>query len=60
MSSNMRMKIIEEFLLKQEIDILLLQDVTQYDFDIIRGYIACINVGTHWRGTSMFAREQIP
>jgi len=40
MSSSMKMKMLEEFLHKQEIDILLLQEVTHHDSDIIRGYNA--------------------
>lgn len=36
MSSSMRMKMLQEFIRKQEIDILILQEVTQHDFDIIR------------------------
>jgi len=59
MSSSMRMKMLQDFLHKQEIDILLLQEVTQHDVDIIRGYNAHVNVGTHRRGTTMLTREQI-
>jgi exonuclease III len=55
----MRTKMLEEFLHKQEIDILLLQEVTQHDFDVIRGYNAYINVRIYWRGTAMPTTEQI-
>jgi exonuclease III len=58
MSSSMRMKMLENFLHKQEIDILLLQEVARHDFDI-RGYNAYTNVGTQRRGTAMLTREQI-
>jgi hypothetical protein len=45
----MRMKMLEEFLHKQEIDILLLQEDTHHDFDMISRYNAYINVGTQRR-----------
>jgi ABC-type polysaccharide/polyol phosphate transport system ATPase subunit len=35
-SSGMRMRVLEEFLQKQEIDILLVQEVTYNEFDMIR------------------------
>jgi exonuclease III len=57
MSSGMRIKMLEDFLHKQEIDILLLQLVTQHDFDVNRGYNAYIKVGTQRRGTAMLTRE---
>jgi len=53
------MKMLQEFLHKQEIDILLLQEVTQHDFDVIRRYNAYANVGIHGRGTTMLTRDQI-
>jgi hypothetical protein len=40
MSAMMRMQILTDFLHKQEIDIILLQEVNHTGFDLIRGYIA--------------------
>jgi endonuclease/exonuclease/phosphatase family metal-dependent hydrolase len=57
MSSRMRMRMLEEFLQKQEIDILLLQEVTHTEFDMIRGYKAHTNIGINNRGTAMLTRE---
>jgi exonuclease III len=54
----MRMRMLEEFLQKQEIDILLLQ-VTHNEFDMIRGYKAHTNIGIYNRGTAMLTREPI-
>jgi hypothetical protein len=39
----MRMPMPTEFLHKQEIDIILLQEATHADFDLIRGYTAYTN-----------------
>jgi hypothetical protein len=50
---------LDEFLHKQEIDILLLQEVTRAEFDKIRGYMAHTIVGIHNRGTGMLTREQV-
>jgi len=37
LSAMTRMRMLAEFLHKQEIDIILLQEVTHNDFDMIRG-----------------------
>jgi len=58
-SSGMRMRMLEEFLQKQEIDILLLQEVTHNEFVMIRGYKAHTNRGIYNRGTAMPTREPI-
>lgn len=50
---------LNEFIQKQEIDIILLQEVTHTDFEMIRGYTAHLNVGTNKRGTAILTREQI-
>ena len=50
---------LNEFIQKQEIDTILLQEVTHTDFEMIRGYAAHLNVGTKKRGTAILAREQI-
>jgi hypothetical protein len=47
------------FLHKKEIDLMLLQEVTHNDFDLIRGYNAYTNVGVNKRGTAIPTREAI-
>jgi exonuclease III len=49
-----------QFLAKQEIDIILLQEVVLCSLDSLRGYEAHINTGTNGRGTAIVAREGIP
>jgi len=39
------MGMLNEFIHKQEIDIILLQEVTHTDFEMIRGYTAHLNMG---------------
>jgi len=51
---------LNEFIHKQEFDILLLQEVTHTDLEMIRGYKAHLNVGIHKRGTAILTTEQIP
>jgi exonuclease III len=58
-SSGMRMRMLEEFLQKQETDILLLQEVTHTEFDMIQGYKVHTNIGIYNRGTAMLTREPI-
>ena len=36
---------LKDFIHKQEIDIVLLQEVTHTDFEMIRGYTAHLNIG---------------
>jgi len=55
-----RMRMLHEFIQRQELDIILLQEVTHHDFEIIQGYDAFLNVGTNRRGTGILARQQIP
>jgi len=59
MSAGGRMGMLNEFLHKKEIDIILLQEVTHTDFDMIRGYTAHLNIGINKRGTAILTREQI-
>ena len=53
------MGMLNEFIQKQEIDIILLQEVTHTDFEMIRGYTAHLNVGTNKRVTVILTRELI-
>jgi exonuclease III len=59
MSAMTRMRMLADFLRKQEIDIILLQEVTHNDFDLIRGYNAYTNVGVNKSGTAILTREAI-
>ena len=59
MSAGDKMTMLNEFLYKQEIDIMLLQEVTHTDFDEVRGYTVHFNIGTSKRGTAFVTREQI-
>ena len=59
MSAMMKMPMPTEFLYEQEIDILLLQEVTPTDFGQISGYNAYTNVGINKRVTAMFSRGTI-
>jgi exonuclease III len=59
LSTRTRMKMLEEFLRKQDIDILFLQKVTHHEFDTLRGYTAHTNVGTTERDAAMLTREGI-
>jgi exonuclease III len=58
-SSGVGMRMLDEFLHKQEIDILLLQEVTHTEFDKIRGNMEHTIVGIHNGGTAMLTREQV-
>ena len=59
MSAGGRMRMLNGFIHKQEIDIILLQEVTHTDFVMIWGYTAHLNVGINKRGTAILTREQI-
>jgi len=57
MSSGVEMRMLDEFIHKQEINILLSKKVTHAEFGMIRGYVAYTNVGIHNHGTAMLTRE---
>ena len=42
-----RMRMLHDFIQKQELDIILLQELIHQDFAIIQGYDAFLNVGTN-------------
>jgi len=48
-----------DFIHTEEIDIIVLQEVTHTDFYLIRGYNAYTNVGINKRITAMLTREII-
>ena len=58
-SVMMRMRILAEFLHKHEIVIILLQEVTHDDFDVIRGNNVYTNVGIKKRDTAMLTSQTI-
>ena len=51
------MKMLEDYLRQQDIDIVLLQEVTQTKITTFRRYNAHVNVGTENRGTAILAKE---
>ena len=59
-ASHARLRILEDFLRNQDIDIALLQEVTHSNFTFLRRYEAHTNVGTDSRGTAILAKEGIP
>ena len=50
---------LHDFLRKQEIDILYLQEVTHPDLGDLHGYTTYANVRTSMRGTAFVARDEL-
>jgi len=59
MTADGIMGMLNEFMLKQEIDIILLQEVTHTDLESIRGYKTHFNIGINKRGTTILTKEEI-
>jgi len=59
-ASHACLRMLEDFLRNQDIDISLLQEVTHSNFTFLRRYEAHTNVGTDNRGTTILAKEGIP
>jgi hypothetical protein len=59
LATQPRIMMLEDFLHKQQIDILFLQEVTRPVFDYIQGYVAHTNIGTTGRGTAILTRVHI-
>jgi exonuclease III len=59
MATPPRIAMLEDFLQKQEVDIIFLQEVTRPVFDDIRGFTAYTNIGTTGRGTAITTRDHI-
>jgi len=55
----MKIQMLTNFLLRQDIDIALLQEVANNDLSNIYGYSAHINEGTEIRGTAILMKEGI-
>ena len=47
-----RIAMLEDLLQKQEVEIIILQEVTRHVFDDIRGFTVYTNIGTTGRGTA--------
>jgi len=50
---------LNESMHKQEIDIILLQEVAHTDFEMIWGYTAHLNIGINKRGTAILTTDKI-
>jgi exonuclease III len=59
-SSNTRIKMLEEFMHKQDIDIVLLQAVTSPNINTINRYTAHISQGNEGRGTTILTKDGLP
>ena len=59
MTSTTRLRMLADFILKEETDAILLKEVSRIDFDPIREYKACTNVGMNKRGTAMPTTESL-
>ena len=55
-SSPLKMQSLND-LFRQDIDIVLLQEVTINDFSSLRGYEALVNEGTDKRGTTILLKQ---
>ena len=53
------MQILEQFIHQNDIDILLVQEVTNNNIQNIRGYTSYLNVGTTKRGTAIIVKDPI-
>jgi len=52
-----KLRMLGDFLQKHDTDIILLQEVTHDNFDIVRGYVAMVIEGTDKRSTALLAKE---
>jgi len=48
---------LEDFMRRQEIDLMLLQEVTHVNISMIGNYTAHINIGTDGRGNAILVKE---
>jgi hypothetical protein len=58
-SADNRMRMFEGFLYKNDIDIVLLQEVTLPNITAIHRYTAHINIGTEGRGTAIIMKAEL-
>ena len=59
LATQPQITMLEDFLHKQEIYIIFIQEVTRQVFDYIRGFLAHTNIGTTGRGTAILTRDHI-
>jgi len=59
-TAPVRVGMLSDFITRHEIDILLLQEVTNPDTMNIRGYVTHQNIGASMRGIALLARNEIP
>jgi exonuclease III len=59
LASRTKVEMLEDFLRRQEIDILFLQEVAHSTIQPLRSYKTYTNVGTVGRGTAMVRRNEI-
>ena len=59
MATPIKIEMLQDFLQKQDTDIIPLQEVTRPIFDDIRGFTAHTNIGTTGRGTTILTRDHI-
>jgi exonuclease III len=52
-----RIEILENFLRLHEVDIAMLQEVVGPQLETVRGYVACMNIGSTVRGTAILVRQ---
>jgi len=60
LASQTRLAMLEDFMRKQGINVIFLQEVAQPIFDTFREYAAYTNMGTTGRGTAIMTREHMP
>jgi exonuclease III len=56
-TSAIRLRMLDEFLHKQDIEIMLLQEVTDPNVNAINRYKEHVNQGTEGRGTAILTKE---
>ena len=59
-ASNTRIRMLEDFLWRQDVDFALLQEVKHKTTDTIKHYTAYGNTGTNNRGTAILAKTGLP
>jgi exonuclease III len=59
-ASNTRVRMLEGFLWRQDVDFELLQEVKYKTIDTIQNYTAYVNAGTNNRGTAILAKKGLP
>jgi exonuclease III len=59
MSSPMKLQMLKEFISRQNVDVIFLQEVATDDVGQIRGYTSYYNIGTTVRGITVVARNTL-